>query len=57
MSVLPENNLEVYIGLEAQASSVREWQPEVVSVICKRKSMPREVVLMFSCRDHPPGVG
>ncbi len=43
---LPENNL-AYIGLEAEASSVREWQVEVVPGLLQTEDYARAVVRGF----------
>jgi transcriptional regulator with XRE-family HTH domain len=43
---LPENNL-AFIGLEAQASSVREWQVEVVPGLLQTQKYAREIVRGF----------
>jgi len=52
---LPENNL-AFIGLEAQASSVREWQPEVVPGLLQTQKYAREVVRGFQrVETIPPG--
>jgi transcriptional regulator with XRE-family HTH domain len=52
---LPENNL-AFIGLEAQASSVREWHVEVVPGLLQTQNYAREVVRGFQrVETIPPG--